>query len=138
MTKLLLASILVYLLYFVGLLRYNLKQRLKAARENKEIGKYYKNYKDHKEQIPERLHILERHIDNQFQLPTIFIPTVITFVALNKVTILAIVLAWAFVASRFLHAYIHLGQNHPLKRAKSYALGIMIIIAMWSHIIFIA
>ena len=47
---------------------------------------------------------------------------------------LDLVLAWIFVASRYLHCYIRLSSNHVPHRAKVFKLGIISeIISIWRY-----
>jgi hypothetical protein len=41
------------------------------------------------------------------------------------------VLSWVFVLTRLLHAYIHIGSNVVRYRFNVFALGVMILLAMW-------
>lgn len=68
--------------------------------------------------------------NNQFELPVLF------FVACGLSVWLGAVwweatLAWAFVLSRAVHAYIHVTTNHVFKRFKAFAVGIAIIAILW-------
>lgn len=67
---------------------------------------------------------------NQFELPVLF------FVAGGLSLWLGAVwwegvLAWAFVLSRAVHAFIHVTSNHVFNRFKAFAIGIAIIAILW-------
>ncbi len=123
-----------YVFYIVSLIVYNLSCRLKSIKSKEISPKYFKNYAD-KTSLPERLIVLERHIDNQFQLPTIFLATCAAHMATSQVNFLTIILAWLFVISRLFHTYIHLGSNNVLHRAQTYGVGLIVIIVLWAQLI---
>ena len=41
-------------------------------------------------------------------------------------------LAWLFVLSRLVHAYIHTGTNYVRHRFNAFAAGVFILLAMWT------
>jgi hypothetical protein len=43
-------------------------------------------------------------------------------------------LAWAYVLVRVAHAYIHLGANRLRIRRNAYAIGWLVLLAMWGHL----
>ena len=45
------------------------------------------------------------------------------------------VLAWLFVASRYVHAFIHLTSNHVQRRFFAYATGVIILALFWVELI---
>jgi hypothetical protein len=68
---------------------------------------------------------------NQFELPVLFY-AVVAFALLTKgADTLMIALAWAFVATRVLHAAIHVGPNKVRWRTPAFALGFLILGIMW-------
>lgn len=68
---------------------------------------------------------------NQFELPVLFY-AVAAFALLTKgVDATMLALAWAFVASRILHAAIHIGPNKVRWRGPAFGLGFLIVTAMW-------
>jgi hypothetical protein len=68
---------------------------------------------------------------NQFELPVLFY-AVVAFALITKgADYLMLVLAWLFVASRILHAAIHVGPNKVRWRTPAYAIGFLILAIMW-------
>lgn len=67
---------------------------------------------------------------NQFELPVIFYVLCLIALATANADYLMIVLAWAFVITRFIHAYIHTTSNIVLRRGGVFAIGFLIICAM--------
>ena len=69
-------------------------------------------------------------LDNQFQLPLLLFAAVAISVYLGP-SWLDVALAWAFVASRVVHALIHVTTNQVYHRFYAYMTGLMIILAWW-------
>lgn len=65
--------------------------------------------------------------NNQFQLPVMFYALVAILLILGPATIVHVWLAWAFVISRLLHAFIHIGSNNVNIRFGAYLLGVFIL-----------
>src|SRR5215471_9761222 len=57
-----------------------------------------------------------RHFSNLFEAPVLFYVACVTAIATRQVTLLTVMLAWAYVALRAAHAYIHLGANRLRQR----------------------
>jgi hypothetical protein len=69
--------------------------------------------------------------DNQFQLPVLFyLLTILAFVT-QKAGLAFLLLAWAFVISRLVHAYIHTGSNAMQQRFYAYVAGTAVLSLMW-------
>ena len=68
---------------------------------------------------------------NQFELPVLFYAVTAFALILNGADTIMLALAWAFVASRMLHAAIHIGPNKTRWRGPAFALGFLIVTAMW-------
>ena len=46
-----------------------------------------------------------------------------------------VALAWAYVAARLAHAYIHLGSNRLRLRIRAYFAGWLVLVAMWIMVV---
>jgi hypothetical protein len=68
---------------------------------------------------------------NQFELPVLFYAVSAFALIVDGVDLTMLVLAWAFVASRVLHAAIHIGPNKVRFRGPAFVLGFLIVTAMW-------
>ena len=71
-------------------------------------------------------------VDNQFQLPVLFHVLAGFELVTGKADILFLVLAWAFVATRLAHAFIHTGSNNVATRFYAFAAGFALLILMWA------
>lgn len=84
----------------------------------------------HNDAWPEYVQKISNSIRNQFELPVLFYVLTFALVELNAVGIIAIVVAWAFVLSRLIHAWIHTGPNIVLMRRNVFLLGVLAIFAL--------
>jgi len=68
---------------------------------------------------------------NQFELPVLFYALVALILVTSTNNTAFVILAWAFVAARLVHAYNHTGSNVVDKRFYAMATGMVILLAMW-------
>ena len=68
---------------------------------------------------------------NQFEMPVLFYAGVAFALIQRKIDIVLVALAWAFVISRIIHAYIHLGPNDVRWRSLAYIVGVVCLFAFW-------
>jgi hypothetical protein len=68
---------------------------------------------------------------NQFELPVLFYAATAFALILGAADATMLALAWAFVASRVVHAAIHIGPNRIRWRGPAFVLGFLIVTAMW-------
>ncbi|MBI1202718.1 MAG: MAPEG family protein [Rhodopseudomonas sp.] len=68
---------------------------------------------------------------NQFQLPVLFYVLTVLAIITRHADILFVVLAWVFVVSRLVHAYIHTGSNNVRYRFNAFLIGAIVLLAMW-------
>lgn len=80
---------------------------------------------------PTRVTQIANSFHNQLELPMLFY-VLIAFVLITRTpSVVLVVLAWAFVATRLVHAYIHTGTNDVQARFYAMAAGAVILGAMW-------
>ena len=68
--------------------------------------------------------------DNQFQLPMLFYVGAGLALYFGP-TLLEIVLAWLFVVSRYVHALVHVTDNHVVRRFAAYFVGLLLLSVFW-------
>jgi hypothetical protein len=80
---------------------------------------------------PEDARKASNNLRNQFETPVLFyvLCGVATFIGATG--ILMTLLAWAYVATRVVHAFIHLTSNYIPHRFYAFAVGAAILFAMW-------
>lgn len=80
---------------------------------------------------PERLRKPANNYQNQFELPVLFYAVMALLVATGLADGVSLVLAWAFVASRLVHSFIHVGTNNVVHRLYAFTAGLGALAAMW-------
>jgi hypothetical protein len=68
---------------------------------------------------------------NQFELPVLFYALCLTLHVTNGVNYLTLALMWTFVASRYVHAWVHLTSNDLRWRSRSFFVGAAILLLGW-------
>jgi len=82
-------------------------------------------------EVPNHVAVSRQTLKNQFELPIFFYFLISAILVFDKVSQLDLILAWIFVASRYLHCYIRLSSNHVPHRAKVFKLGMLVLIVWW-------
>jgi hypothetical protein len=72
-------------------------------------------------------------VRNQFELPMLFYVLVAFALILRKADLIFAVLAWLFVLTRLVHAYVQTSSNHVPTRAQAYSAGAIILMVMWGY-----
>lgn len=80
---------------------------------------------------PARALQISNCFDNQFQLPVLFYVLTILAIITRHADFLFIVMAWLFVLTRVVHAYVHTGTNYLRHRFNAFAAGFFILLVMW-------
>jgi len=84
---------------------------------------------------PDRARQYGNNFSNQFELPVLFYVLVLAALHTGATNTLTVVLAWLFVLSRVLHAFIHVTSNHVRTRALVYTGGFLALIGIWLVIV---
>lgn len=79
---------------------------------------------------PEYVMKVTNNVRNQFQVPLLFYVICFVFYSINAVTTTVLYLAWAFVITRIIHAYIHMSSNYLPARFRVFTLGFVILVVM--------
>ncbi len=80
---------------------------------------------------PKRVLQLQNAFHNQFELPVLFYVLAALALVTRKADMLFVVMAWMFVATRLVHAYIHTTSNRVIRRFQAFVAGVLILAAMW-------
>jgi hypothetical protein len=80
---------------------------------------------------PKQIAQITNAYQNQLELPVLFYVVTILALFTGRPTITLVVLGWAFVATRLLHALVHVTTNNVARRFFLFATGAMILLAMW-------
>lgn len=89
----------------------------------------------HHEAWPDYVLKVSNNIRNQFETPVLFYVLVILLFLLKAVDMIALILAWAYFASRIAHVIVHTGINIVPIRKSIFSLGFLILSAMLGLIV---
>lgn len=81
--------------------------------------------------FPPRCRQFANSYRNQFELPVLFYALTILALFTRKADIVFVVLAWVFVATRFVHAYVHVTSNTLRLRFTAFLVGTIVLLIMW-------
>jgi hypothetical protein len=81
---------------------------------------------------PEEARKIANSYQNQFEVPVLFYAVLPLLLVSGLADWVEVALAWIFVASRIVHAAIHLGPNVVLRRFQVFLFGFAIVVAMWA------
>ncbi len=73
---------------------------------------------------------VSNNIANQFEIPTLFYVLCLVFFSLNEVSTSVVTLAWLFVVSRYVHAFVHVTSNYVPVRMKMFSIGVITLLIL--------
>lgn len=76
---------------------------------------------------PDHVRQLGNSYSNQFELPVIFYVLCLVASITSMADLFTLALAWAFVASRGVHALIHCTNNRVTRRGLAFLLGVILV-----------
>lgn len=76
---------------------------------------------------PDEVVKVSNNIANQFETPILFYIVCLAIFQLNAVSGTVLVLAWLYVATRFLHGFVHVRSNRVPIRLRAFAAGLFIL-----------
>jgi hypothetical protein len=82
---------------------------------------------------PERVKQLSNSFHNQLELPLLFYVLVALVLITRHTDIVLVALAWAFVALRIVHAFIHVTSNIVTRRFYAFAASSLVLLMMWVY-----
>jgi hypothetical protein len=87
------------------------------------------------ERYPEDARLAAANYANQFETPVIFFALIMLAMEVGATGTVMAVLAWAFVLTRVVHTFIHVGANRLVTRAVVFGLGVACLFCMWVGIV---
>jgi hypothetical protein len=81
---------------------------------------------------PPRMAQVANAFQNQLELPLLFYVLTILALITRHADLVFVVLAWIFVASRLVHAYIHVTSNDVRRRGPVFGVGALVLTIMWA------
>jgi hypothetical protein len=110
----------------LGLIPYH---RFKAASKKQVVADDFKHGES--ANVPPEVSIPNRNYMNLLELPILFYVVCVAMFVTQSATIPAVVLAWAYVALRALHSFVHLTHNNVFHRLTFFALSNFVLVALW-------
>ncbi|MCG8370838.1 MAG: MAPEG family protein [Proteobacteria bacterium] len=108
--------------------------RVRGVKRGEVDVRYYKTYQGDGE--PRSMAQHSRHFVNLFENPVLFYAACVVAMVTGQGTGAIVWLAWAYVACRIGHAFVHLGSNRIPPRIAMYAAGWTMLLAMWGVLVF--
>lgn len=72
--------------------------------------------------------------NSQFQLPVLFYVVCFYGQIYGQIDPVMFILAWVFVISRIYHAGVHVANNNIRRRFIAFAIGLVVLMAMWIYL----
>jgi hypothetical protein len=80
---------------------------------------------------PKRTLQVRNSYQNQLELPVLFYVLTILAIITRHADVLFVVMAWIFVLSRLVHAYVHVTSNNMSQRGLWFGIGAFTLAIMW-------
>jgi hypothetical protein len=106
------------------------RSRVRMVREGLAPVSYFRTFQGSVEE-PEYTVKPARHFANLFEAPTLFYAGCLAAMVTGVTGTAVVVLAWGYVAMRYVHAFIHLGGNRVRHRMRAYFVGWICLLALW-------
>lgn len=113
---------LVFGIYFLMFVRR--KSAVRAG--NARISQFRENRDEPAESL-----FVRNNLTNQFELPVLFHVVCLALYVTNGASLVPLVLAWIFVISRYIHAFIHVTSNRIRYRQPAFSLGLLMVLVLW-------
>lgn len=110
--------------------------RVKAVRLKQVSPRYFKLNKG--AELPDHIVAITQNYHNLLELPPLFYTACIVAMLLNRDIEYFTVLAWCYVALRYVHSFIHVTYNHILHRLAAFALSCVVLISMWVKVVIVS
>jgi hypothetical protein len=109
------------------------RSRVRAVREQALSSAYFRTFQGGTE--PEYAVKPARHFTNLFEAPTLFYAGCLAAIATQTAGPMVVALAWAYVAVRVAHAWIHIGRNRLRHRIPVYGASWAVLLALWITVV---
>ncbi len=105
-------------------------RRFRAGREGRTTADDFKFGES--PAVPGDVSIPNRNYMNLLELPVLFYVGSLMYFLASKVDQTVMMIAWAYVALRFVHSAIHLTYNNVMHRLAPFALSNFVLMAYWA------
>jgi hypothetical protein len=107
--------------------------RIAAVKSGQVDARFYKTYQGDGE--PRAAAQNTRHFVNLFENPVLFYVACVVAMITGQGTGVIVWLAWAYVACRVAHAFVHMGTNKIPPRMMIYGASWVVLLAMWAVLV---
>lgn len=107
--------------------------RDKAIRAGEIDPRFFSLYRGFEE--PEKLAVYSRHVVNHFETPVLFYVVSLVAWITGQAGTGVISLAWAYVALRFVHSYVHLSHNIVILRFRVFVVSVVVLTVLWATVL---
>lgn len=115
-------ALLVFAIY--GLFLVRRRQAVKAGDAT------MAQFRENRDEPPQSLFV-KNNLANQFELPVLFHVVCLALFVTGAAGVAALVLAWVFALSRYVHAVIHVTSNDIRLRQPAFSVGFLAVLLMW-------
>ena len=105
------------------------RARVAAVRAGRLPVAYFRLYQGEEE--PESTRKPARHLANLFETPVLFYVACLAAMIAHVDSAPMKLLAWAYVAARAVHAFVHIRGNRLSKRMWAYFASLLVLLAQW-------
>ena len=105
------------------------RARVAAVRAGQLPVAYFRLYQGGEE--PESTKKPARHLANLFETPVLFYVVCLAAMVTHADSLPMRLLAWAYVAARGVHAFVHIRGNRLSKRMWAYFVSLILLLALW-------
>lgn len=123
--------LMALLTFIVGL--FAASARFFGVRSGEVKFKYFKLMQG--QEVPDRVTVTTRCFNNMFEVPVLFYVACTLFISLGVESLPGLVLAWLFVALRYLQAFVHLTYNHFLHRMMAFWMSFICVLLLWVNLV---
>jgi len=107
--------------------------RYLAVKRGEVDPRFFSLYRGYDE--PEKLAVYSRHVSNHFEAPVLFYVVSLIALTTDQTGTVVVGLAWAYVALRFVHSYVHLTRNIVIVRFRVFILSMIALFALWAAVL---
>ena len=103
--------------------------RVAAIKRGEIDPRFFALYRGYDE--PDKLAAYSRHVSNLFEAPVLFYVICVTAAISGQDGVLPVSIAWAYVALRYVHSYVHLTSNVVIVRFRVFVTSMIVLTALW-------
>ena len=106
------------------------RQRIAELKRNK-INPQAVDRRQHSQKIFKSSAAASDNFQNQFETPVLFYIAILMCMSLMIQDVIIVLLAWAYVALRYVHCFIHLSYNRVMHRFMVFILSAVVLFSIW-------